>query len=692
MSTSSVGTSSMSSGFMPNSGRQTPESLMPDSRSSSWSNIYLGESSNIQIPSNYRGDSARNVPRYNPLLEALFDESANISCLMTREELWKNQSSSPQGRNEQDSVGRKPRKRELIIPDDEDEEYPFAKYTFNKKPDKDLSSSPSEMSCSSHGSSSMGDHPLALSRKRMHVTQQESNVSTWTSSLTSGLSEDVSSIQSSMPLRPDVLNTNYPNQPDPGMLDLMSSGYSLPGMNYMASTNSLPLSAMQELPDQVLMGLGFGGATDSFLPDRFAQDWCLKIHRARAEMIRRQQLERQRMEYSYPDFSDFETPLSSGMNTPLRRLRSNENIKAKYFQQHGTRSISRSSLVSGGASANVSFDGGLAGPNQLNERQSTIDKLKELLKTQQHQFQQRGCDARDMRRKQFAGTRQNSLPAYLETLTEEDEIRRIKNYSNSGKRLSRVSEVLSRESRDPESVDTSCSQSGMSTSGSESSLYSLTQEEPFEKNSMEEAAKVPINVPSITINDSGSDNPMGSNESLEIADIMQNNEKRGHHDKQNILSFKSELEIEPSMMSLVLHDSRDSYPKESTLSIVQPNYLSADVTDDRLLIPTTPSSSSSISPCPLSPVTVIEVNLDNQNDSLDTDDCLGTGSRKSSLDNESLDGSLLNHAAHMAENYVVHGIKVALETIKETNSSKIVNRRRCRRKRGGHKPQQRPRN
>ncbi|KAK3084913.1 hypothetical protein FSP39_021378 [Pinctada imbricata] len=673
MSSSSVGTSSISSGYNQNSDRQSPDRPFSESRTASWSSLFLGENSEFSA-----NQSPVSSPQYlsrNPLLEHVYDDTGRVNLMLDRDGYW-NIQKSPLTRDENENKDTKQQRRELILPEEDDDEYPFAKYRFNKKPDKDFSSSPSEISCSSRDSSSGGGSlSIDYSRRfvqRGPIKQQESNLSTWTSSLTSALSDDFPSLDT-LPTsmdnsrNPSTVKGSYPNVENSNMSYGMPNMYGSPYLNMMPPPNFYPYQSVQSSQDQLLMGLGFGGGYDNLLPDRFAQDWYSKIHRARFEFMRRQQFERQ-MEYSFPDFSEYEPSSiqSSGRNTPLWRHSVNDypKSKGKTSQRNG----SRVSVYSSGPSPNLSFDthGGMS-PKVGNDRQNSINKLRELLKVKQTDFQNSRNEVRDVRRKQFATCRQKSLPTYLETLTEEDDDNRaIRQYLQGRKRLSRVSEAFSKE----KGSDTSSLDLGKSESGGSS--RSLSKDDGVEEKSplkpiSKMKSEIFVSIPSITINESGSDSrTVSSNDSLEIADILRESKKDVTVNGNGEKVFDNH--VDRAVLSVITNDSErtksEKTVKENTLSVIRPQYLTVDLTDDRLQPPATPSSASSVSPCPLSPITVIEVNLDNQNDSLDTDDS-HAASRKSSMDSEAAETVGLFQSLYKGDVHVA-----MLETIKETNSNK----------------------
>ncbi|XP_055861698.1 uncharacterized protein LOC106072065 isoform X1 [Biomphalaria glabrata] len=118
---------------------------------------------------------------------------------------------------------------------------------------------------------------------------------------------------------------------------------------------------------------------------------------------------------------------------------------------------------------------------------------------------------------------------------------------------------------------------------------------------------------------------MHSKDSIEVEEIIQFQlckTKFGRTKEDKTESISTNQAVEPAMVSIVLEDvDRDTNHCDNTLPI---SYLG---------LPASRCSSSSLSPIPQSPVTVIEVGLDNQQDSLDTE---GTGSSKETDDDNCL--------------------------------------------------------
>ena len=142
--------------------------------------------------------------------------------------------------------------------------------------------------------------------------------------------------------------------------------------------------------------------------------------------------------------------------------------------------------------------------------------------------------------------------------------------------------------------------------------------------------------------------PLVSTESLEVADIFQGstsptsnriNDHDGGGDK-TMAGTGGRGQLEPAMISIVLEDV-DGDVAESRLSgdvvsnprhQLHPQQSEESGHQEELLHIPPCSSSLSLSPIPQSPVTVIEVSLDNQQDSIDTEE--GTSSSRDINDGE----------------------------------------------------------
>ncbi|XP_071181319.1 serine-rich adhesin for platelets-like [Mytilus edulis] len=570
---------------------------------------------------------------YSPLLEKLFEDAESLNLLP------KQRIGCVGGKQSRtDSRG------DLILPDDEEEEIPFAKYTFNKKPESTGSRSPSEKSSSSKDSRESRES-FDKSVKRAQYLQSTSNDSFLSSSLTSSHFDPESpSSSGKMDGRTDSTDRNHGGKqvsshwtsfnannepmiyPTP-----MPHGYpgQRPNFPFPVQPNPPyfpPMSSGQQPPDQVLMNLGFGDDVENFLPARFAQDWKQKIIQKQQEMYLKAQAEL----YYQPvhlhqrnNFTRQTSEITSSDSSPEMDLTSRSSISSL------SRAGSNSKITTSSTNPKQAL---LIEEKVIAERQSSIQKLRDLLQSDSvissvnkekngNDLRRREAEnkekAMDFKRKQFARARQKSLPIYLEPLNEEDEISAIKNKLIKAKlhmdsQSNGSTKSPSENSTSDQSVSSSARGSvSSSTRGSigdsnftdcDINTYLIDKENG--NKSVEKVEEFKIegddinnpNVPSICV-----ENNTMSNESIEIDEIL------GNH--------RNELHVEPAMITVVLSDTDSKHTAPRLLSHLTPNFLGWE-SDDKMSRRRS-SSSLSISPMPSSPVTVIEVGLDNQNDSLE---------------------------------------------------------------------------
>jgi hypothetical protein len=577
-----------------------------DSCASSWSSL---------LNSSEEGHEAyaANI-QYNPLLEKLFEDAESLN-LLPKQNLQILGKQKDQIRNS---------RRDLILPDEESEEIPFAKYTFNKRPESIESRSPSEKSSSSKDSRDSFDK---LSKRNKYLMSM-SNDSYMSSSLTSS-NFDPENMLSSSGSQPDKKTTKqassdqWMNSVNEQMIypAAMPQGYpQQPNFSMPIHSNSIYFPQMplqqQPPPDQMLMNLGFADDVDNFLPARFAQDWKQKIIKKQQDMYVKAQ---QQMYYqSRPDITRHNGQLYNQYSEQVSSDSSPEMTVSTSSFSSLSKSDKKSKVISNNAKQNnliVIEDRGTA-----SERHSSIEKLRVLLKSDSmissvnkdnteleiiEKQEAEKKEAMDVKRKQFARARQKSLPIYLETLNEEDECSSVKSRLMNAR--------LQRESRSTDSSQSLSENSSLSHSSSnrdsvseanftdnDINEYKLTnlQGTKISQNGDQKLTKEMNNVPSICVEDGV------SNESLEIDEILGN-----CHNK------KLDLHVEPAMVSVVLNDTDSKHINAKNLSHLTPHFFGGDV-DDKMFRRRS-SSSLSVSPMPSSPVTVIEVGLDNQNDSLD---------------------------------------------------------------------------
>ena len=460
-------------------------------------------------------------------------------------------------------------------------------------------------------------------------------------------------------------------------IDSSSSSYSSP-----SDSLGLPMAGINLSPaEDVLLNLGFGNV-DSFLPERFLRDWYDKLITARRERIQQlQQMELESMWDSMEMQSGFPSTVPSGASTPLRRRSSttpynSSDLLHKLDVNSRKMANTRRSRFRRAATVSTYHQGepekNKSKPEQYVEtnKQDSIDELKYVLERQANIFQS-GMDSnsnKDRRRRIFASSRQNSLPLFLETLNEEEEGRyrpferkcgKMKTFLEEEERLSRSSSKDSDRSKHSEpgnednliainfrtSNKIKRSDSETSSSMGVNSIASDCSDDivPEVPSSRESIVDVPIveesttedekdsmsslhsnyvrshgslfKIPAIIVSGQRALTPQSSS-SLEVADIMERREKT---------SKLSCMQVEPAMISVVLHDVSDHHNGSRDKHL--------NVLDDGLLQPPSPNCTSVTSPSPISPVTVIELeDLDNVNDNLDSADSQSEGADARSED------------------------------------------------------------
>lgn len=388
--------------------------------------------------------------------------------------------------------------------------------------------------------------------------------------------------------------------------------------------------------EQVLMNLGFSGS-DSFLPERFARDWYDKMLMSRTYMI--QQMQTAEISDMWDSLETTPSTQSSGMSTPWRRgtldmgsgLRSNRRMR-----RSNTIGTYHESVLPHQEDLQPSPRRDVEAGTVLVSKQDSIEQLREILEKHANILHSGSDPIRDKRRRQFATSRQISLPLHLETLSEEEEGKSPK------PRLNKDGKSFMRSFFEEEQRRSSlATQSSSEMSGDEVKIHGVQQsgnssEEETNTNAVEDNgtagfnSKAPSRVPSIIITEKTPDLISQSSESLEIVEINRLSQSGDSLEVDDILNHKGSrrlsAQLEPALLSTVLSDVR----RDSSNFLGLPKQGSSqDMGEDRLA-PPSPCSSSSLSPIPQSPVTVIEVTLDNQNDSLDTED--GFGLRRDSHD------------------------------------------------------------
>ncbi len=242
----------------------------------------------------------------------------------------------------------------------------------------------------------------------------------------SALGSRTESIDSNFSSLGEVGTPDYP----PGFPSGVSPGMGAP-----------PAAAMRHVgapAEDVLMNLGFVGG-DSFIPERFARNWYDKVMVARhrqMEVLQQQEIA------DMLEGLDSPSRGHSGKASPSRHQTNKSDFLHRLDINSRNSSIRRNKFrraatimtyhgdgrnVAQALSSQASFDDD---PDDNVQRQDSIDQLKSILE-RQASILNLGIDqgTRERKRKQFAGSRQKSLPLALETLSEEEEGRLSKGAS-----------------------------------------------------------------------------------------------------------------------------------------------------------------------------------------------------------------------------------------------------------------------
>ena len=370
----------------------------------------------------------------------------------------------------------KPKKRDLIVQDEEEDDFPFSKYTFNKKTNQ-LNDKRVHSSMSSRSTSQDSIYSVGLMNQFRHLNKGKilqnkfssssltSLNSSYTDQNTMSSSVDDCKTNDSFDMRNRLSFSSFPPAVNPGgyinPYD-MNPGYAChPMYSYPHPPQPPPVAPQTPAPripsEDVLNKIGFNEAA-SILPERFLKSWCEKVLMNQQEEYLRSFLPSMPGPVMppalpphfynpyYVDDSDLPPSVSaqpSGTSTPACRL-SLENIHSaisaqKLQQVLARKPLNRSSsfVSSGNNSLNNSFDfrqfDKTVQNNDLDvrdlsrigalplQKENSFDKLKRILQSTDNKPVHKD---RSSRRSIFAANHQNSLPIFLETLSEEDEEKR----------------------------------------------------------------------------------------------------------------------------------------------------------------------------------------------------------------------------------------------------------------------------
>ena len=191
----------------------------------------------------------------------------------------------------------------------------------------------------------------------------------------------------------------------------------------------VPAQQVQNPAEMMLMNLGFGGSAEGFLPERFLRDWYNKISRMQgghfpAGSSRPPDGGSALLSGSSASFRQHHHHQPVDPRVTLQSKPSYEDLRsASDLHRRIGRPMNRSATMSTSQPndpAAVVAETPAASLPPSQGKDSASDRLKEYIEAYA-QNMSNATDARSLRIRQFASSRQKSLPLYLETLTEEEE-------------------------------------------------------------------------------------------------------------------------------------------------------------------------------------------------------------------------------------------------------------------------------
>ena len=266
---------------------------------------------------------------------------------------------------------------------------------------------------------SKGNFLKLLDYKKKH--EAPSTSSSQTSSL-SLLHSASGSSESFYPSDVDLMGLSRPKIGGPEMNHKLSNTFSSTessSISFSAMSTSDPLGLYQTSPaaEQVLSDLGFG-VSDSFIPERFMRDWMEKVLKTRLYM--QQQGCDQKMDAMVQSTParHAKTPKQRGIMDFLHKLDTNSRNSA-WSRRAKLRRAATVSSYNQVSSHKLHKSKPVIRSGQL-EKQDSIDQLRQILEKQVSLLNP-STELSACRRRQFQSCRQNSLPIFLDTLSEVDE-------------------------------------------------------------------------------------------------------------------------------------------------------------------------------------------------------------------------------------------------------------------------------
>ena len=193
----------------------------------------------------------------------------------------------------------------------------------------------------------------------------------------------------------------------------------------------VPAQQVQNPAEMMLMNLGFGGSAEGFLPERFLRDWYNKISRMQGGHFPAGSsrppdggsalLSGSSASFHHHHHQPVDPRVSLQSKPSYEDLRSASDLHRRIgrpMNRSATMSTSQPNDPAAAAAVVAETPAASLPPSQ--GKDSASDRLKEYIEAYA-QNMSNATDARSLRIRQFASSRQKSLPLYLETLTEEEE-------------------------------------------------------------------------------------------------------------------------------------------------------------------------------------------------------------------------------------------------------------------------------
>ncbi|KAL8561085.1 hypothetical protein ACOMHN_031029 [Nucella lapillus] len=390
------------------------------------------------------------------------------------------------------------KRRDLILPDEEDE-FSFSRPSYSsRKPEvkariavtTHAGYTPTRSSLKQASSESMLSSMSSMSqsqdmgwREQFNHDWREAQHAIWREQADQGLGDPYvnpwrRTDPSQQMWREPLFHPPPPSHPPPSSARMMPPQMPGRGLNRGMSIESMTSLGMVSPPESyygsssqnpaemMLMNLGFGGSAEGFLPERFLRDWYSKISHLGQYPVNPP---RPSDNGASPYDSTYSPLGSHGARAPLpskpsyKDLRSASDLHRRIGQPFNQSVVIPASQVCDPPETPTSLL-----PPSLG-KESRSDRLKEYIEAYA-QNMSNTTDARSVKIRQFACSRQKSLPSYLETLTEEEEVKSRSSWQKPQDGECRLQAFLREDSL---STASGQSDSQCTTSGGGSNYHSL---------------------------------------------------------------------------------------------------------------------------------------------------------------------------------------------------------------------------